>query len=166
LRLDAERFRAFMPLEILTSYTWPTDAYPIARLSVKVDDLAVRLGISVHAWNVDGLGPARGFGGRLPSGRGVLFEELEFAVRYHGAQGPTVYMDAAELGALGSDVLVSELLRVLNLTSLDIAAAAGLAAQQAAANLATRVATAKAPTKSNRPATNAKLLGGAERQRE
>jgi hypothetical protein len=71
-------------LEVVTSYTWPTDGVYLAALDTRVDDLAARLGVGVHAWDVDGLGPARGFGFRLPSGRVYLLEELGFAVRHRG----------------------------------------------------------------------------------
>jgi hypothetical protein len=132
-----------MSLEVLASYTWPTDAVPLAALCVRVDDLAVRLGLPVRAWEVDGLGPARGFGGRLPSGHVILLEELELAVRYHGARGPVVYVDAAELGALGPEPLMTELLTELSLSRLDLVGVAGQADQRSAAELAARVLAAK-----------------------
>ena len=94
-----------MPLELLTSYTWPTDVVPLGGLTVRINDLAARLGLPLQMWDVDGLGPARGFGGRLPSGWVVLLEELENAVKYHGAKGPSVYVDAAVLGAIGAEPL-------------------------------------------------------------
>jgi len=48
-----------MALEVLVSYTWPTDGVPPAALSVRVNALASRLGVSVRAWEANGLGPAR-----------------------------------------------------------------------------------------------------------
>jgi hypothetical protein len=94
-------------------------------------------------WDVDGLGPARGFGGRLPSGWVVLLEELENAVKYHGAKGPSVYVDAAVLGAIGAEPLVSELQEALGLTWADFVCVADEAARKRAAELAARVLAAK-----------------------
>jgi hypothetical protein len=49
-------------LELVDSYTWPNDGFPFAGLGLRMDDLASRLGVAVHTWHVDGLGPARGLG--------------------------------------------------------------------------------------------------------
>jgi hypothetical protein len=117
-------------IEPLVSYTWPTDPFPLAALGVRVDALAGRLGLSVHDWNVDGLGPARGYGGRLPSGRVILLEELQLAVKHHGAQGPIVYVDAAELAAVGPELLVGELLAALGLSRSDLVVVVGQSDQQ------------------------------------
>ena len=54
-------------MELLAAYTWPTGPVGLGSLTVRVDELAARLGVAIHAWEIDGLGPARGFGGR---GRG------------------------------------------------------------------------------------------------
>jgi hypothetical protein len=133
-----------MSIEVLASYTWPTDAVPLAGLGIRVDDLAARLGLPVHTWDVEGLGPARGFGGRLPSGVLVLLEELQLAVRYQGARGPTVYVDAADLGAIGPDMLVGELLAALGLSRSDLVGIAGEAEQRRAAEMAAQVRQAQA----------------------
>src|SRR5262245_31213819 len=132
-----------MALEVLTSYTWPTGPVPLAALRVRVDDLAARLGVAVRAWDEDGLGPARGFGGRLPSGCVVLLEELQLAVQHHGAAGPAVYVDASELGTAGPEPLVVELLAALGLARLDLASVADEAAQRSAGELAARVQAAR-----------------------
>ena len=128
-----------MPLEPLTSYTWPTDRYPLASLSVRVDNLAARLGIEAHAWQVDGLGPARGFGGRLPSGRVILVEELEYGRPY-----PAVWVDAAELSTFGPDALVAEVCRELGLTPPEIVRVAGNTERLAATELTGQVIAARA----------------------
>ena len=93
------------------------------------------LGIPVHTWYEDGLGPARGFGGRLPSGCVVLLEELELAIKYQGARGPGVFVDASMLGAVGPTRLVIELLAALGLSQSDLVSVADAAAQQSAAEL-------------------------------
>jgi hypothetical protein len=122
-------------IELITSYRWPTDGYPFATLGVRVEELARRLGASVRDWNVDGLGPARGFGFRAPSGRVFLIEELESSIRYDGACGPTVYADACELASLGVEKLVNEVVTALGLCKSDVASVAGAVAEKHAAAL-------------------------------
>ena len=56
-------------IEPITTHRWSTDGCPFAALGVRVEELARRLGVSLQEWNVDGLGLARGFGFRVPSGR-------------------------------------------------------------------------------------------------
>jgi hypothetical protein len=133
-----------MTLEALTSFTWPTGTVPLASLSIRVDDLAARLGTPVHAWNEDGLGPARGFGGRLPSGRVVLLEELQYAVQHHGARGPVVYVDAVELAAAGPEPLAAEVVAALGLSPSDLVCIADQTDQEFAEELATRSREARA----------------------
>lgn len=127
-----------MPVELVMSYTWPTDAFPLAALAVRVDALAGRLGMTVLTWVEDGLGPARGFGVRMPSGRVYLFEELELSVRHDGARGPNVYVDAAELARDGVTVLVAELLEGCGLVECDLASVATTRDQETAAGVAAR----------------------------
>jgi hypothetical protein len=131
-------------IEVMTSYTWPTAEIPFASLGVRVDDLAARLGVAVHAWTVDGLGPAKGFGFRLPSGCVYLLEELELEVHYRGAQGPNVHVDAADLSRCGSKALVDEVVAGLGLSRLEVVYVADSAVQEAAANLVAKVAAARA----------------------
>jgi hypothetical protein len=144
-----------MTLQTLLSYTWPTHVVWLAALTVRVDDLAARLRLAVQAWEVDGLGPARGFGGRLPSGHVVLLEELEFDVRHGRAAGPVVYVDAFDLGAVGPDALVAELLAALSLSRSDLAGVAGEAEQRSAIELAVRVLQNKAEGGSQGPGRSA-----------
>jgi hypothetical protein len=133
-----------MPFEPLTSFTWPTGGVPLAGLTIRLDDLAARLGVPVVAWDEDGLGPARGFGGRLPSGRVCFLEELELAVRHQGVRGPTVYADASDLGALGAEPLVAEVLGVLGLSRSDLAGVVGPEAQRAVTGWVRQMTDAKA----------------------
>ena len=39
-------------LELVDSYTWPNDGTPFAGLGLRMDDLASRLGVAVHTWDV------------------------------------------------------------------------------------------------------------------
>lgn len=131
-------------LEIVTSYTWPNDGIPFAGLRVRVVDLAVRLGVAVHQWDVDGLGPARGFGFRTACGRVYLLEELVLSVKYHGASGPNFYVDAAELATVGTAALVEEVVAALGLAPSDVVTFADAAAEKSAAELVAKVAAARA----------------------
>ena len=133
-----------MKLDVLASYTWPTAPVALGALSVRVDDLAARLGVAVHAWEVDGLGPARGFGGRMPSGAVILLEELELAVRHQGARGPSVYVDASQLVAAGPKPLAEELLSALALCPEELAGVVDEAARWRAAELSARATQAQA----------------------
>lgn len=133
-----------MPIEPLTAFAWPTDGVPLAGLAVRVDDLAARLGVPVLAWDEDGLGPARGICCRVPSGRVYFLEELELAVMHQGARGPTVYVDAADLGAFGVGPLVAEVLAALGLSRSDLTGEAGPDETRYAAELVARVAAGKA----------------------
>jgi hypothetical protein len=98
----------------LNSIFW-TAAMPLAQLAIRVDELASKLGLPVHTWVEDGLGPARGFGCRLSSSRIFVLEELALAVEHQGAPGPTAYVDAAEMALLGVEPLVEELLMQLSI---------------------------------------------------
>ena len=128
-----------MPLEPLTSFTWATDGVPLAALAVPVEALAARLALPLRTWDEPGLGPARGLGCRLPSGRVCFLEELELAIQHQGARGPTVYVDAADLGSVGVEPMVAEVLGAMGLGRSDLAGVAGIGARQAAAELAARV---------------------------
>lgn len=124
-----------MGLEHLTSYTWPTTQFPLAGLCVRVDELAARLGVTIHTWVEDGLGPARGFGGRLPSGTVVLLEELETSIEHGYSQGPGVYVDASVMASVGPEALVAELLAELGLSRSDLEYAANEQNRQGAIEL-------------------------------
>jgi hypothetical protein len=122
-------------LELVNAYTWPNDGIPFAGLGLRMDELASRLGVKVHLWNVDGLGPARGLGFRSESGRVYLLQELEMAVRYHGASGPEVHADAADLASLGAEALVDDLVAALGIARRHVVFVADSSAQQRAAAL-------------------------------
>jgi hypothetical protein len=102
-------------------HSWPTVEFPLASLGLRVDAIAARLKLPVHAWNNEGLGSARGLGCRLPSGRLFLLMELQLKVQYYDAKGPTVYVDAGDLIALGAESLLEEILAALNLSPSDVA---------------------------------------------
>jgi len=131
-------------LDVIASYTWPNDGIPLARLGLGMDELASLLGVTVHTWTVDGLGPARGLGFRAASGRIFLLEELEFAVLHHGAVGPDVYADASDLAQFGPDPLVEEIVLALGIARSDVVLVAELSVQDAAAALVAQVAAARA----------------------
>lgn len=128
-----------MPLELLTSFAWATHGVPLAALAVRMEALAARLDVPLRIWDEPGLGRARGLGFRMISGRVCFLEELELAIQHQGARGPTAYVDAADLGSLGVEPMVAELLGVLGLSRTELAGVAGIDAQQAAADFAARM---------------------------
>jgi len=125
-------------LELVDSYTWPNDGIPFAGLGLRMDDLASRLGVAVHTWDVDGLGPARCLGFRSVSGRVYLLQELELAVRYHGAPGPEVHVDAAELATFCPEALVHDVVATLGIARQNVPFVADKSVQQNAAALVAR----------------------------
>ena len=131
-------------IEPITTHRWSTDGYPFAVLGVRVDELARRLGVSLQEWNVDGIGPARGFGFRVPSGRVYLLEEVADSVRFYGARGPTVYVDAADLAGIGAERLVAEFVTELGLSRSEVTDIAGPAGEQRAAEIVAEAAAAGA----------------------
>ncbi len=76
----------------------------------------MRLGLTVQAWDEDGLGPTRGMLIRLSSGTVVLMRELEHAIKHLGAKGPEFDVDASDAVTAGVEPLVSEILDSLGLT--------------------------------------------------
>ncbi|MBY0521840.1 MAG: hypothetical protein K2R98_00490 [Gemmataceae bacterium] len=131
-------------LERLASYMWPTDAFPIASLNIRVQELASRLGLAVSDWEVDGLGPASGFGCRLPSGRVLLLEELELSVKYQGSTGPYLYLDAAEVAENEPEDLMIDILGALGLSDSDVRWV-NTVGRQEAARLTSIVRAARSP---------------------
>ncbi len=127
-------------VEPILSHRWPIDGYPLAQINIRVDELGSRLGMDVKAWDVDGLGPARGFGFRLSSGRVYLLQELEHSVRYHGFCGPTLLVDAGDLAANGSEQLVDEVVKATGLSRSDITNIANAESMKFAAELVKRAA--------------------------
>lgn len=93
-------------MQQIKTYRWPVDSIPLAVLSVRVDDLAARMEMTVNSWKVEGLGDARGMGCVSSSGYVYLLEELQRSERL----GLDVYVDATLLANLGADVIVSEML--------------------------------------------------------
>jgi hypothetical protein len=137
-----------MSLETLSSFAWATIGIPFAQLAVRVDDIATKFGVSIHAWEENGLGPARGLIIRLTSGRVIFLEELALALEFHGAKGPTVYADAADLGEIGVDQFVAEVLSELRLSPSDLAKVATQEGQRAAAEMAAQINAARAKRES------------------
>jgi hypothetical protein len=127
----------------VTTYTWPNDGIPFAGLRIRVEELAARLGVAVHTWDIDGLGPAKGFGFRTASGRVYLLQELALAVQYHGATGPSLYVDAADLSTVGPAALADEVFATLGLAHSDVLFFADAAAVKRAAELVAKVTAAK-----------------------
>jgi hypothetical protein len=125
-------------LEFVDSYTWPNDGIPFAGLGVRMDELASRLGVAVHTWDIDGLGPARGFGFRSTPGRVYLLQELEMAVRYQDAPGPAVYVDAADLASVDLDTLVDEIVVALGIARHEVVFVADESVRRTAAALVAR----------------------------
>lgn len=101
-------------------YPWPTVEVPLASLGIRVDELAARLNLPIHTWNQGGLGPTRGLGGHLPSGKPFELQELQLAVEYQGAKGPNVFVDAADLTGHGVESLLEEILDALHLSRSDV----------------------------------------------
>jgi hypothetical protein len=131
-------------LEVVTSYTWPTDGISIARLSVRVDDLAARLGIAIQTWDVDGLGSARGFGFRLPSGRVYLLAESDLPVRCQRVAGPSVNADAADVSAHGVVALVDDVVAGLGLSRSEVTEIADATIERYAAEFVAKATAVKA----------------------
>jgi hypothetical protein len=131
-------------LDLVDAYTWPNDGFPFAGIGVRMDELASRLGVAVHTWRIDGLGPARGLGFRSTSGRLYLLQELEMAVRYRGATGPEVHVDAAELASVGVETLVNDVVAALGIARRDVVFVAGESVQQQAAALVARCSAQRA----------------------
>ena len=102
--------------EALLEYRWRSAEFPLCVVNVAAADLSARLGIPLNRWSEDGLGPARGFIRRFPSGLALLVQELEHATSHLGAKGPTIYVEAAELVANGIAHTISEVLIALGLS--------------------------------------------------
>jgi hypothetical protein len=130
--------------ELLDLYRWPNDGIPFAGLDLRMDDLASRLGIDVHVWNDDGLGQARGLAFRSSSGRVYLLEELDVAVRYYGATGPGVYVDAADLATVSLDTLVDDVVAALGIARHEVVWVADESLRQSAAAFVAKLSAERA----------------------
>jgi hypothetical protein len=89
--------------------------YALATLRVRIDVLAERLGFSLKAWDEDGLGPSRNVFLRMPSGRPIWLQELEYAIAGGLHFGPNVLVDARDLAEFGVEAMMAEVLAALGL---------------------------------------------------
>lgn len=101
----------------ITKYRRSTPEYPLCVLAVPVSEIAASLGIQLHFWNEDGLGPASGFICRLPSGLVLFVQELEHAREHLGAKGPTVLVEANDFVARSVASAANEVLAALGLAA-------------------------------------------------
>lgn len=69
--------------------------WALAVLGVDIAELAGRLGVEIERWEEDGLGTARGFFLRLPSGRVILLQQMDY-VPESGVAGVTILVDGGE----------------------------------------------------------------------
>lgn len=107
-------------LEQVFQHIWSTDDRLMARLAVRLEDIAAKNDLTLQNWIEDGLGPAIGCGGRLPSGVIIFLRELEHLISRSKAKGPDVFADAADLQEIGVDKLLSETLSALSLDPADV----------------------------------------------
>jgi hypothetical protein len=96
-------------------YRFPNPEYEIMRFQVRISEIAKSLGFEVESWD-DQLGPARSMCLRLPTGRVVVFFELQHAINHHDEKGPYVQVDAALLAEFGVEPLIDEVLTSLGLS--------------------------------------------------
>ncbi|HLZ64861.1 MAG TPA: hypothetical protein VKQ29_01460 [Aliidongia sp.] len=104
----------------LLEHRWPTTDWPVARLTVPLEQIAARNGLTVQSWIEDGLGPATGCGGRLTSGVVIQLVELAYLISQGGARGPDLYADASDAHNLGIENLIAEALSALSLSWADV----------------------------------------------
>jgi hypothetical protein len=106
------------PMPSLTqpeTYRWSGGEFALFNLRLRVDELAERLGFSIDSWEEEGLGPARGAVLRLSTGKLILLQEQEYLIESGTTEGPCVWVDAADLAALGVTLLLHEVLGELGL---------------------------------------------------
>ena len=96
-------------------YRFPHADYPIMRFQVRIAEIAKSLGFEFESWS-DQLGPARSVSLRLPTGRVVVFLELQHAIHHYGEMGPYVHVDAAVIAEIGVEPLIDEVLTSLDLS--------------------------------------------------
>lgn len=116
-------------------HRFPNLEQSVATLNVPVHRIAARFGFTSEMWEEGELGPASGFFMQLASGRVLLLRELDQATKLLGAQGPTVWVDVADLVELGADRLVTELLEGLALPPEAVDWKAGKDAENVAAEI-------------------------------
>lgn len=116
------------------AHRWLTE-WPIAGLDIPAAELASRHALPTKEWWDPGLGRAIGFGGRLASGKYVLF--YEHLDRRPGVPrgGTEVYADPIDVATVGVAPILDELLTSLALTRALVVWEAGADSQQKAAEL-------------------------------
>jgi hypothetical protein len=96
-------------------YRFPHADYAIMRFQVRISEIANSLGFEIESWS-DQLGPALSMCLRLPSGRMIVFLELQYAITHYGEKGPYVHVDAAGIAEFGVEPLIDEVLTSLGLS--------------------------------------------------
>jgi hypothetical protein len=89
---------------------------PIATMRQRLATIAERFNLKIDRWDEDGLGPAQGIFIRLAPGRVALLRELEHAIKHHGVEGPTIYVEGRDLAKFGVGPLITEVLETLGLS--------------------------------------------------
>lgn len=100
-------------------YRFPNTDFAIMRFQMRLSEIAQSLGFEVESWE-DQLGPARGMLLRLPTGRVVLFLELQHAIDHYREMGPYVHVDAGAVAEFGVEPLISEVLTTLGLSDQSV----------------------------------------------
>lgn len=90
--------------------------WTIAVLTIRLDESAARFNMEPASWDDDGLGPTRGLLIRLPSGRIVLIQEQEYAIKHQGIPGFELVVDGGDMVSLGVDALLDEVLHAFGLS--------------------------------------------------
>jgi hypothetical protein len=142
LRLGAEaalKVNSMNQISQVFEYRFLNPDISIVSLRAPVAEIAEKLGLSVEAWETDGLGRARGMFIRFSSGKVMLLRELEYAIEHLGQEGPTVYVDAGEVAAFGVESLVAEILGGLGLSSDKVAWMASSDVQRDATQMLNRM---------------------------
>ena len=100
----------------VTEHCWPVTDYGVARLTVRLTDIAAHCDLGVVGWIEDGLGAAIGCGARLASGVVIQLVEFDYEIRYRGQRGPILYADAGDVLRIGIEALLAEALPALGLS--------------------------------------------------
>jgi hypothetical protein len=101
---------------------WPIVDWCLGILGVRLAAIAAASHLTVSSWEEDGLGPAVGVGARLPSGVVFVLVELAHQIKHHHFTGPAVYVDIGDALTFGTDHLLAEITKALNLMPADIVA--------------------------------------------
>ena len=96
-------------------YRFPHAHYPVMRFRVRISELAKSLGFEGESW-ADELGPTQAMRLRLPTGRVVVFIELQHSIDHHDEMGPYVHVDAAVIAEFGVEPLIDEVMTSLGLS--------------------------------------------------